>query len=101
MDPDLWATTLLLEVRAGVHVGTRGRRVCEMIWCQVTVYSEHGNAVIAWAAPAEAGSSSVPAGRTAACRGNMDGLRPVAFGPDAALPTEPGPMAVEYRRRGR
>ena len=39
----------LLEVRAGVYVGTYGRRVREMIWGQVTAYIEEGNAVIAWA----------------------------------------------------
>lgn len=45
----------LLEVRAGVYVGTYGRKVREMIWQQVCAYIDSGNAVMAWAAPNDAG----------------------------------------------
>ena len=36
----------LLEVRAGVYVGKVSRRVREMIWRQVEIGIEDGNAVI-------------------------------------------------------
>ena len=45
----------LLEVRAGVYVGTYSRRTREMIWEQVQGAIGDGNAVIAWAAPNDAG----------------------------------------------
>jgi len=41
----------LLEIRAGVYVGTYSRRTREMIWEQVRAAIEDGNAVIAWATP--------------------------------------------------
>jgi CRISPR-associated protein Cas2 len=41
----------LLEVRAGVYVGTYSRRVRERIWQQVLEEIGAGNAVIAWSAP--------------------------------------------------
>ena len=91
----------LLEVRAGVYVGNYGRRVREMIWSQVTAYIEDGNAVIAWAAPDEAGFQFDTCGKNRRVPVDMDGLRMVAFGPALALPAEPGPMAAGYRRRGR
>src|SRR2546427_5865979 len=45
----------LLEIRAGVYVGTYSRKVREMIWEQVIGGIETGNAVISWAAPNDAG----------------------------------------------
>lgn len=90
----------LLEIRAGVYVGQYGRRVREMIWDQVTAHIEDGNAVIAWAAPDEAGFSFDTCGRNRRVPVDMDGLRLVAFAPDAALPAAPGPMAISQRRRG-
>ncbi len=91
----------LLEVRAGVYVGTYSRRVREMIWGQVCAYIEDGNAVIAWAAPTEAGFEFDTCGKNRRVPVDLDGLRLVAFGPEAALPSEPGPMARPDRRRGR
>lgn len=38
----------LLEVRAGVYVGSASRRVREMIWKQVEKGIDDGNAVIVW-----------------------------------------------------
>lgn len=38
----------LLEVRAGVYVGEYGRKVRDMIWYNVTVGVEDGNAVMCW-----------------------------------------------------
>lgn len=91
----------LLEVRAGVYLGVYGRRVREMIWGEVCAHIEDGNAVIAWAAPEEAGFAFDTCGRNRRVPVDMDGLRLVAFGPEAALPAEPGPASQPQRRRGR
>ena len=45
----------LLEIRAGVYVGNYSRRTREMIWEQVQVHIGEGDAIIAWAAPNDAG----------------------------------------------
>ncbi len=45
----------LLEVRAGVYVGSYSRRVREHIWSQVEEGLEDGNAVMVWRSTAEAG----------------------------------------------
>ena len=91
----------LLEVRAGVYVGNYSRRVREMIWGQVCAYIEDGNAVIAWAAPNDAGFEFDTCGLNRRIPADLDGLRLVKFGPEAALPSTPGPMALGSSRRGR
>ncbi|MBE9605683.1 type I-E CRISPR-associated endoribonuclease Cas2 [Acetobacteraceae bacterium H6797] len=91
----------LLEVRAGVYIGNYGRRVREMIWGQVCAYIEEGNAVIAWAAPNDAGFEFDTCGKSRRVPVDFDGFRLVAFGPDAALPSAPGPASLPTRRRGR
>lgn len=69
----------LLEVRAGVYVGTYGRRVREMIWAQVCAYIEDGNGVIAWAAPNDAGFEFDTCGRSRRVPVDLDGFRLVSF----------------------
>lgn len=91
----------LLEVRAGVYVGSHGRRVREMIWGQVQAFIEDGNAVIAWAAPDEAGFSFDTCGANRRVPIDLDGYRLVQFAQEAALPSEPGPMARPPRRSTR
>ena len=91
----------LLEVRAGVYIGAYGRRVREMIWGQVCAYIEDGNAVIAWAAPNDAGFEFDTCGRNRRVPIDLDGLRLVQFTSEAALPQELGPMSLSSRRRGR
>lgn len=91
----------LLEVRAGVYVGAYGRRVREIIWGQVCAYIDDGNAVIAWSAPVEAGFEFDTCGRNRRVPVDLDGFRLVSFGPEAALPAEPGPASGPNRRRGR
>lgn len=92
----------LLEVRAGVYLGSYGRRVREMIWGQVQAYIGNGNAVIAWATPHEVGFEFDTCGASRRVPVDLDGFRLIAFGADAALPKEPGPMAIEApRRRGK
>jgi CRISPR-associated protein Cas2 len=75
----------LLEVRAGVYVGNYGRRVREMIWTQVCAYIEDGNAVIAWAAPNDAGFSFDTVGKNRRIPVDLDGFRLVAMMPEAAI----------------
>jgi CRISPR-associated protein Cas2 len=91
----------LLEVRAGVYVGDYGRRVREMIWGEVTAYIEDGNAVIAWSAPNESGFQFDTCGRNRRVPVDLDGMRLVSFGSEAALPSAPGPASTPMRRRGR
>lgn len=92
----------LLEVRAGVYVGSYGRRVREMIWGQVQAYIENGNAVIAWAAPEDAGFAFDTCGANRRIPIDVDGFRLVQFAAEAALPREPGAMTNSGpRRRGR
>ncbi|NNM57546.1 type I-E CRISPR-associated endoribonuclease Cas2e [Acidocella sp.] len=75
----------LLEVRAGVYVGAYGRRVREMIWEQVGQNIEDGNAVIAWAAPNDAGFEFDTCGKNRREPVDFDGFRLVAFWPDTKL----------------
>ncbi len=91
----------LLEVRAGVYLGNYGRRVREMIWGQVQAYIEDGNAVIAWTATNDAGFLFDTCGANRRVPLDLDGFRLVQFGPEVALPSEPGPLATQARRRGR
>ena len=89
----------LLEVRAGVYIGSYGRRVREMIWGQICAYIEDGNAVMAWAAPNDAGFEFETCGANRRVPVDFDGLRLVTFTAEAALPTGlPPPEPV--RRRG-
>jgi CRISPR-associated protein Cas2 len=71
----------LLEVRAGVYVGTYSRRTREMIWEQVKGAIEDGNAVMAWAAPNDAGFDFQTCGRNRRIPVDLDGLRLVSFSP--------------------
>lgn len=71
----------LLEVRAGVYIGTYSRRVREMIWQQVRENIEDGNAVIAWAAPNDAGFEFDTVGKNRREPVDFDGFRLVAFTP--------------------
>jgi CRISPR-associated protein Cas2 len=84
----------LLEVRAGVYVGAYGRRVREMIWAQVIGHIDDGNAVIAWAAPNDVGFEFDTCGANRRVPLDLDGLRVVAFGREAALPQSAGPMTT-------
>lgn len=90
----------LLEIRAGVYVGTYGRRVREMLWEQVRDGIEDGNAVIAWAAPTDAGFLFDTCGKNRRISTDRDGFRLVAFGPEAAYSPEP-PILPRNRRSGR
>jgi CRISPR-associated protein Cas2 len=88
----------LLEVRAGVYVGNYGQRVREMIWGQVCAYIEGGNAVIAWAAPNDAGFAFDTCGKNRRIPVDLDGFRLVAMMPEAQI-TSPQTLARPARKR--
>ena len=75
----------LLEIRAGVYVGTYNRKVREYLWHQVEEGLEDGNAVMAWQASTEAGCDFVTLGKNRRMPVEFDGARLVSFHPpDAA-----------------
>ncbi|WGF90206.1 type I-E CRISPR-associated endoribonuclease Cas2e [Marinivivus vitaminiproducens] len=71
----------LLEIRAGVYVGTYSRRTRERIWTEVLAAIGDGNAVIAWAAPNDAGFSFDTCGVNRRVPVDFDGFHLVAFHP--------------------
>lgn len=79
----------LLEIRAGVYIGNYSRRTREMIWNEVLGAIEDGNAVIAWAAPNDAGFSFETCGKNRRIPIDVDGFRLVRFALEAALPPRP------------
>lgn len=76
----------LLEIRAGVYVGSYSRKVREMIWDQVNQAIGDGNAVMAWDAPNDAGFEFETCGANRRVPIDFDGFRLVAFEKEAALP---------------
>ncbi|WP_028536934.1 type I-E CRISPR-associated endoribonuclease Cas2e [Paludibacterium yongneupense] len=71
----------LLEVRAGVYVGTYSRKVREYLWEQVEAGLENGNAVMAWQASTEAGFEFVTLGKNRRMPAEFDGATLVSFHP--------------------
>ncbi len=71
----------LLEVRAGVYVGSASKRVREMIWQQVGELAEEGNVVMAWATNTESGFDFQTHGKNRRIPVEYDGLRLVSFLP--------------------
>lgn len=71
----------LLEARAGVYVGDVSRRVREMIWEQVNLLADEGNAVMTWAANNESGFDLATYGQNRRMPVDFDGLRLVSFHP--------------------
>jgi CRISPR-associated protein Cas2 len=88
----------LLEVRAGVYIGTYGKRVREMLWEQVRAYIEDGNGVIAWAAPNDAGFEFDTCGKNRRVPIDLDGFRLVSFAPE---PERAPPLAIPKERKRR
>lgn len=76
----------LLEVRAGVYVGSYSARVREMIWNQVVENIGEGNAVLVHAAKTDTGFAFATCGANRRVPVDLDGLNLVSFGPEAALP---------------
>lgn len=73
----------LLEVRAGVYVGTYSRRVRENIWEQVVEGIGEGNAVMAWRAKNELGFEVRTTGASRRIPVEYDGVQLVSFLPEA------------------
>ncbi|MCY4505782.1 MAG: type I-E CRISPR-associated endoribonuclease Cas2e [Acidobacteria bacterium] len=74
----------LLEIRAGVYVGNYSRRTREMIWEQVTEEIADGDAIIAWAAPNDAGYDFDTCGVNRRVPVDLDGAKLVEFSPPSA-----------------
>ena len=75
----------LLEVRAGVYVGKVSRRVREMIWKQIEIGIEDGNAVMAWSTNTESGFDFFTIGKNRRIPKEMDGVKLVSFLPEKDL----------------
>ena len=71
----------LLEIRAGVYVGSVSRRIREMIWEQITTLAEDGNVAMAWATNTESGFDFQTYGNNRRIPIDEDGLRLVLFQP--------------------
>jgi CRISPR-associated protein Cas2 len=71
----------LLEVRAGVYVGTYSKRVREHIWDHVESGLECGNAVLIWRSSAEAGYEFKTLGPNRRTPADFDGVQLVSFEP--------------------
>lgn len=71
----------LLEIRAGVYVGTPSKRLREKIWSQIGEGCEEGNAVMAWSTNTESGYDFVTVGTNRRIPVEFDGLKLVSFLP--------------------
>ena len=71
----------ILELRAGVYVGRYSRRTREMLWREVREGIGEGNAVVAWAAPNDAGFDFETCGRNRRTPVDFDGFKLVSFKP--------------------
>ena len=72
----------LVEVRAGVYVGSASKRVREMLWEQVQAYCVDGNAVMAWPTNTESAFDFVTHGPNRRMPVDFDGLKLVSFHPE-------------------
>lgn len=80
----------LLEIRAGVYVGSYNRRIREYLWQQVEEGLEDGNAVIAWQAATEAGFEFQTLGKNRRVPAEFDGTQLVSFLPLDEVDELPG-----------
>lgn len=69
----------LLEIRAGVYVGTVSRKIREMIWEQIVNLAEDGNVVMVWATNTESGFDFQTYGKNRREPIDFDGLRLVKY----------------------
>ena len=72
---------MLLEIRAGVYVGSYSRRTREMIWGQVKAHIDEGDAIIAWATSNDAGYDFDTCGVNRRVPTDLDGFKLVRFMP--------------------
>ena len=71
----------LIEIRAGVYVGDLSAKVREMIWRQIEIGIEDGNAVMVWSTNTESGFDFVTLGKNRRLPVELDGLKLVSFFP--------------------
>lgn len=71
----------LIEVRAGVYVGTYSAKVRDSIWAQVSELIGDGNAVMAWSSNVEAGFEFQTLGQNRRIPVMIDGIQLVKFSP--------------------
>lgn len=79
----------LLEIRAGVYIGSPSKRVREFIWKQLREGVEDGNAVMAWSTDTESGYDFATLGKNRRIPVDFDGLRLVSFLPPNDSPKAP------------
>lgn len=72
----------LIEARAGVYVGNYSRKTREMIWQETQEAIGDGNAVMAYAAPNDAGFTIETCGRNRRIPSEFDGLTLMSFLPE-------------------
>ena len=82
-------TRWMLEVRAGVYVGKVSRRVREMIWDNLVLGVEEGNAVMVWSSNSESGFDFLTLGANRRIPVEMDGIKLVSFLPEDGLIGKP------------
>ena len=75
----------LLEIRAGVYVGSYSRKVREYLWEQVEAGLEDGNAVMGWQANTESGFEFLTLGKNRRMPAEFDGARLVSFFPSEGV----------------
>ena len=80
----------LVEVRAGVYVGSLSKRVREMIWKQIEEGIGPGNAVMIWKTNTESGFDFLTLGPNRRMPCEMDGIKLVSF-----LPLEQGEVEAK------
>ncbi len=78
----------LLEVRAGIYVGSYSKRVREHIWAQVEEGIEDGNAVMVWRSTNESGFDFVTLGANRRLPADFDGVQLICFHPEG-VPDDP------------
>ncbi len=71
----------LLEIRAGIYVGSYTKRIREMIWNQVVDLIDDGDAIMVWDAPCDAGYDFDTCGKNRRCPVVLDGFKLVSFQP--------------------
>ena len=71
----------LLEIRAGVFVGSYSNRVRNRIWDQVVAGIGRGDAVMCWSAPNDQGFEFATVGHNRRMPRDFDGLTLVSFAP--------------------
>lgn len=71
----------LVEVRAGVYIGSVSKRVRDLLWKQVCSYIQDGNAIMAWSTNTESGFDFVTNGKNRRMPADFDGMKLVTFFP--------------------